>query len=341
MKSKGWASGSGGAVSMARVQKGERASSAGMPSTRDSRFSDTRNDGHSAGAVENEQDARSRCAVARESWFEHNGIRYHAAEWGDLAALPVVLLHGFAQSASTWDAVGPLLARKYRAIALDFVGHGKSDKPDDPTVYEMDAVLDALSAFLNDRFTRKAALIGYSMGGRVALAFACRYPTKISMLVLESAGLGPKTAQQHAAMQHRDAEMIERLLASDMASFTDWWEGFSLFESQKRLPEKVRDRVRAERIANDPKALAYTVRGTGQHCMVDYSARIARLPMPILYIAGILDRKYLKIAENLAHGENVSCVLLNTGHNTHLEDPETFAKQVSVFLDKQAKRAGR
>ncbi|WP_139651593.1 2-succinyl-6-hydroxy-2,4-cyclohexadiene-1-carboxylate synthase [Raoultibacter phocaeensis] len=277
----------------------------------------------------------------RETYFVYGGIRYHVVEWGDPDALPVVLLHGFAQSVATWSVVAPLLAAKRRVIALDFVGHGKSDKPDDPTVYEMDAVLDALFAFLRDRFKRKVALVGYSMGGRIALSFACRYPTKVSMLVLESAGLGPKTAQQHAAMQHRDAEMIERLLACDIASFMDWWEGFSLFESQKHLPETVRERVRAERVANDSKALALTVRGTGQHAMVDFSEKIGRLPMPILYIAGILDRKYLKIAENLAHGENVSCVLLNAGHNTHLEDPETFAAQVSMFLDKQAKRAGR
>ena len=121
----------------------------------------------------------------------------------------------------------------------------------------------------------------------------------------------------------------------------DEWEQLPIFETQKRLPSELRDRVRRERIANDPRALAYTVRGTGQHSMIDYSLRIKHLPMPILYIAGILDRKYLKIAENLAHEENVSCVLLNTGHNTHLEDPEAFARQVGGFLDKQAKRAGR
>lgn len=277
----------------------------------------------------------------RESTFVHEGISYHVVEWGDRSAPPVVLLHGFAQSARTWDSVAPLLARDRCVTALDLIGHGLSDKPAAPSAYEMDSVLEALSAFLNERFVRKVALVGYSMGGRIALSFACKEPAKLSALVLESAGLGPKTVQQHAAMQHRDAETIERLLSSDIASFMDWWQEFPLFESQKHLPSEVRERVRAERLANDPRALACAVRGMGQHSMVDYADRVGHMPMPILYIAGILDRKYLKIAENLQHEENVSCVLLNTGHNTHLEASETFAKQVSAFLDGQAKRTGR
>ena len=280
-------------------------------------------------------------APARESWFAHRGIRYRVCEWGDVGNLPVVLLHGFAQSAESWCDVAPSLAKNRFVVAFDFIGHGKSDRPDDPPSYEMSAVLDALSAFLAERFSRKVALVGYSMGGRIALAFTCGEPNRVSALVLESAGLGPKTGQQHAAMRHRDADMIERLLSVDIETFMDEWEQLPIFETQKRLPGELRDRVRRERIANDPRALAYTVRGTGQHSMIDYSLHIKHLPMPILYIAGILDRKYLKIAENLAHEENVSCVLLNTGHNTHLEDPEAFARQVGGFLDKQAKRAGR
>lgn len=277
----------------------------------------------------------------KEGWFEHRGVRYRVVEWGDAGDPPVMLLHGFAQSADAWCDIAPHLAKDRFVVALDLVGHGKSDKPDDPSVYEMDEVVDMLAAFLGERFNRKAALVGYSMGGRIALTFACKKPRRISALVLESAGLGPKTEQQHRAMQHRDADTIEQLLSSDIETFMDGWQELPLFESQKRLPSDVQARVREARVANDPRALAYTVRGTGQHCMVDCSGRIKHLPMPILYIAGILDRKYLKIAENLAQEENVSCVLLNTGHNTHLEDPEAFARHVNGFLDKQAKRAGR
>ncbi|MEG0374484.1 MAG: 2-succinyl-6-hydroxy-2,4-cyclohexadiene-1-carboxylate synthase [Raoultibacter sp.] len=273
--------------------------------------------------------------------FEHKGVRYHIAQWGDPAKPPVVLLHGFAQSTESWEIVAPLLAERRFVVAFDFVGHGLSDKPDNPTAYEMSEVIEALSAFLHARFAAKVALVGYSMGGRVALSYASLESSRLSALVVESAGLGAKSGQQHVAMQHRDADLIERLLSSDIESFTTYWEGLPLFETQKRLPEKVRDRVRKGRLANDPRALAYTVRGTGQHSMVDLAEHIKHFPMPILYIAGILDRKYLKIAENLQYEKNVTCVLLNTGHNTHLEDPEAFARQVNGFLDKQAKRAGR
>ncbi|MEG0322357.1 MAG: 2-succinyl-6-hydroxy-2,4-cyclohexadiene-1-carboxylate synthase, partial [Raoultibacter sp.] len=249
-------------------------------------------------------------------------------QWGDPAKPPVVLLHGFAQSTESWETVAPLLAERRFVVAFDFVGHGRSDKPNDPSVYEMSEVIEALSAFLHDQFTAKVALVGYSMGGRVALSYASLEPSRLSALVAESAGLGPKSGQQHSAMQRRDADLIERLLSSDIESFTSYWESLPLFETQKRLPEELRERVRQGRLANDPRALAYTVRGTGQHSMVDLMEHIKRFPMPILYIAGILDRKYLKIAENLQYEKNVTCVLLNTGHNTHLEDPEAFARQV-------------
>ena len=264
--------------------------------------------------------------------FSHKGNHYHVLQWGDKNKPPLVLLHGFSQSSKTWEPIAEELAKDRYVLAPDFIGHGSSDRPNMPESYEMSAVLDSLTGLLRWLWVDRVDLLGYSMGGRVALTYACIHPHHVGSLILESTGLGPKTEQQHQAMLKRDLEMIEKLSAEDIESFMDMWEQQPVFESQKKLPPQTQALLREARCNNDPRALAYTVRGTGQHTMPDLSRKITALQLPVLYIAGILDRRYLKIAEKLQHSKNISCVLLNAGHNTHLEAPESFIKTVNAFL---------
>lgn len=264
--------------------------------------------------------------------FSHRGAHYHVAEWGDRTKPPLVLLHGFSQSSATWEQVASRLAEDRFVIAPDFLGHGKSDKSREIESYEMGAVLAMITGLLRWLWVDQVDLCGYSMGGRIALAYACTQPQRVSSLILESAALGPKTEQQYRAMLKRNSEMIAKLTDYSIEEFVNEWEKQPVFESQRNLSRETKRALRRARCNNDPLALAYTLRGTGQHTMPDLSRRIEKLPMPILYIAGILDRRYLKIAEELQHVDGVSCVLLNTGHNTHLEAPDSFVRQVNAFL---------
>lgn len=254
------------------------------------------------------------------------------AEWGDRTKPPLVLLHGFAQSSTTWEQVAKRLSEERFVIAPDFIGHGKSDKPREWDSYEMGAVLSMITGLLRWLWVDRVDLCGYSMGGRIALTYACAQPHRVSSLILESTGLGPKTEQQHQAMLKRDSEMIAKLSEATIEEFMDEWELQPLFESQRTLPQETQKAIREARCNNDPYALAFTIRGTGQHTMPDLSHRMENLPMPILYIAGILDRRYLKIAEKLQYVDGISCVLLNTGHSAHLEAPDSFVRQVNAFL---------
>lgn len=268
--------------------------------------------------------------------FSHKGVHYHVSEWGDKENPPLVLLHGFSQSSATWDEIASELSRDYFVVAPDFVGHGQSDLPEDPTVYELGAALEMLTALLRWLWVDQVNLVGYSMGGRIALAYACTHPHHVASLTLESTGLGPKTEQQHQAMLKRDFEMIEKLMEGDLEKFMDVWENQPVFDSQKKLSPEVQAALRADRLDNDPRALALTVRGSGHHTMPDLSYKIRRLPLPVLYIAGVLDRKYVKVAEQLQHSPGISCVLMNTGHNTHLEAPQSFCRQVRAFLEERS-----
>ncbi len=115
--------------------------------------------------------------------FVHEGVRYRFVYW-EGSARPFVLLHGFAQSARTWDDIAPCLAAQHPVYALDFVGHGESDRPTDPAAYSMNAACEVLLAFLRYVQDENAGLapivVGYSMGGRMALVSAVRAIATVS-----------------------------------------------------------------------------------------------------------------------------------------------------------------
>jgi 2-succinyl-6-hydroxy-2,4-cyclohexadiene-1-carboxylate synthase len=242
------------------------------------------------------------------------------------------LLHGFSETSSTWERVAPSLAQGRYVVAPDLVGHGRSDRPGDPAAYDPAALLDMLAALLGWLQADRADFVGYSMGGRVALLFACAQPCRVASLVLESTGLGPATEEQRQAMLKRDRETVALLQEGDNEAFADFWEGQPLFDTQKGLPADLQARIRATRVANDPRALALMVRGAGQHAMPDLSHEVVALPMGVLYIAGIHDRRYRGIAEGLQR-EGIASVLLDTGHNAHLEAPKPYIRHVKKFLE--------
>lgn len=264
--------------------------------------------------------------------FLHKGVSYHVSIRGDNRKPPLILLHGFSQSSETWDPVFQELTKHRSVLAPDFIGHGRSEKPADARLYEMEVIRDWLTALTHWIGADRVDLLGYSMGGRIALSYAIDTPHKVASLILESTGLGPSTTQQHLAMVKRDKDMIEKLVTKSLEEFMDAWENLPVFESQKQLPFEVRKSLRMARMKNDARALALMVQGTGQHIMPAYSRDIRLLPMPILYIAGNLDRRYMKIAEKLQHNEGISCILLDAGHNTHLEASQAFVRRVNAFL---------
>lgn len=124
---------------------------------------------------------------ARGRFISLNGLRFHAIDWGGPAsARAIVLLHGLASQAHIWDLVAPQLARRFRVVALDQRGHGLSDKPDGD--YDFASVAADLGRFLDaERFAR-AALVGHSWGGNVALEYAVRHPDRVSALIFVDGG---------------------------------------------------------------------------------------------------------------------------------------------------------
>lgn len=109
-----------------------------------------------------------------DSYVFANELRLHYRHCGDSAGRPVVLLHGLASNARTWDLTAPLLARRYRVFALDQRGHGLSDKPDEG--YDFPAIVRDLAAFVDALALERPVIAGHSWGASVALQYAASRP---------------------------------------------------------------------------------------------------------------------------------------------------------------------
>ncbi|HVC81359.1 MAG TPA: 2-succinyl-6-hydroxy-2,4-cyclohexadiene-1-carboxylate synthase [Chloroflexota bacterium] len=278
-------------------------------------------------------------AAARERVIPVNGIRYRVTTAG--SGPPLLLLHGFAGSGETWEEHRATLGAHFRTLAVDLLGHGGTDAPPDParytmaqTVADLQALCDILLSPLPDGGGERYGLLGYSMGGRVALNLALAEPDRVGALILESTSPGIADPEERAKRRRGDEELAEFTERKGVAAFTRRWEALPLFASQRRLALPIRHRQRAERLRNTPRGLANSLRGLGAGVPEPVHDRLGELTMPTLLIAGELDERYRAHAEAmLAALPHARLALIpDAGHNVHLEQPKLFDTQILEFF---------
>ena len=171
------------------------------------------------------------------AFFDSDGVQIYFEELG--RGEPVVLVHGFASRGDhNWGAEWfTQLAEHYRVIAPDCRGHGKSGKPHEPAAYAGETMGEDVIRLLNHLGIRRTLLVGYSMGGRIALGLLRAHPERLRAVVV--GGIGAVSA---ARPSFNRAPIIEALLADDATAVTD--------QSAKQF------RQFAESVGNDLKALA-------------------------------------------------------------------------------------
>lgn len=260
------------------------------------------------------------------------GIEMHALVAGAGPAL--LLLHGFTGSAETWRPFLPELAARWRVIVPDLIGHGRTAAPADAARYRMDECVADLLALLDWLGVGEFAVLGYSMGGRVALHLALAVPKRVRALILESASPGISDPAERAERARSDAALAELIEREGIVAFVERWESQPLFATQRSLPAEVRGRLRAERLGQRPVGLANSLRSMGTGTMEPVWDRLGELGMPTLVLAGELDAKYVAIArammERLPRAQVV--IVPGSGHAVHLEQPAQFLKLITTFL---------
>jgi 2-succinyl-6-hydroxy-2,4-cyclohexadiene-1-carboxylate synthase len=256
-------------------------------------------------------------------------------EWG--SGEPLLLLHGFTGDGGSFCTRLPHLANRYRLIAPDLLGHGATDSPADPAPYRMESAIAHLSALLDRMGIGSCAVLGYSMGGRLALGFSVYHPTRVSALILESSSAGLATPSERQARIMSDEALATRIITGGIANFVDEWEALPLWHTQS--PAIKRD-LRESRLKNNPLGLANSLRGMGTGAQPYLGDKLGELPMPVLLITGTGDEKFTQIAHTLAQKipHATHTIIPHAGHAVHLDAPEAYQTAIMTFLG-QSNRA--
>jgi 2-succinyl-6-hydroxy-2,4-cyclohexadiene-1-carboxylate synthase len=226
---------------------------------------------------------------------------------------PLVTLHGFTGHAGAWDAVAPP-----PATHLSLAGHAP-DVPV-PVGWTFDREVDRVAGELG---RGPVHLAGYSMGGRVALAVAVRFPERIARLSLVAVHPGLDDAAEAADRRAADERWCALLESRGIEAFVAAWEDQPMWRSQSSLAAETRARQRRTRLAHSAPALAGALRRFGLGAMPSLWRRLASLSMPVDWVAGSLDGKYAELAHRAASATPTARVMIidGAGHNVLLERP--------------------
>jgi 2-succinyl-6-hydroxy-2,4-cyclohexadiene-1-carboxylate synthase len=263
---------------------------------------------------------------------ELNELEFHVHVDGQ--GPPLLVLHGFTGSVRSWEDIRPRLARIAQVIAIDLIGHGESASPPSSSRYTLEWCARDLLRLLDQLQLPQVDLLGYSMGGRVALHFALAARTRIRHLILESASPGIEDAAERGRRAESDAALAERILANGIEAFVAEWEQQPLLALQPHVPEAIRQRQRALRLLNNPTGLANSLLGMGAAQQVPLWSRLGELDMPVQLIVGQADARYVGLAERMRQSlpRAELAVLPMAGHTAHLDQPEGFLRIVEQTL---------
>lgn len=265
-----------------------------------------------------------------------NGVTLHYLDWGPAGAPPVVLLHGITGHARVWDHLAERLVPGRRVLALDQRGHGDSDAaPDDD--YRVATMADDVAAFAGSLQLDRFALLGHSMGGRIAIQYAAAHAGRLERLVIVDIGPEIELAglQRVRDMMSKSPERIEsEEWAVEYIRRANPLQDLDLLRQRvhhglKRLPD-------GELTWKYAKGLRDMMRA-GRRDTVDLWEPLARIPCPTLVVRGaesdILSPEVAKrMTERLPDGRLVE--ISGAGHTVPADRPDDFVGHVRAFLDR-------
>ncbi|HST62927.1 MAG TPA: alpha/beta hydrolase [Longimicrobium sp.] len=250
-----------------------------------------------------------------------SGVRLQYAETGHADGEPVILLHGYTDSWYSFSRVLPLLAPKYRAIALSQRGHGDSDRPGSYTGDDYAADVDALMEALG---IERATVVGHSMGSFVAQTVAIRYPERVEKLVLIGSGT---VAGNEVIVGLND--FVQTLTDPVDSTFVYEFQASTIFYP---VPQPFLDTV----VAESRKLTADVWKGALDGLIGTVNApRLGEIQTPTLVVWGDQDGIFLRADQDalVAAIPNATLsVYPQTGHALHWERPREFTRELEKFI---------
>jgi 2-succinyl-6-hydroxy-2,4-cyclohexadiene-1-carboxylate synthase len=233
----------------------------------------------------------------------------------------LILLHGFTQTRQSWRrTVAALGGGRYRALSPDLPGHGQASE-------RRPASFAACAAYVRALADGPCVLVGYSMGGRIALYTALALPGLVERLVLVGASPGIADAAEREERRRADAALADRIVEIGIDAFAAEWGAQELFAGQD---ERVAAAAHADRLRNTAAGLAAALRGLGTGVMPPLWDRLGELTVPVTLVAGERDAKFRAIAGRMAPAipDCQVAVVDGAGHAAQLEQPEIVAAAI-------------
>ena len=227
----------------------------------------------------------------------------------------IVFIPGFMQSGRAWAPVVDLLPERYPRLLLDHREH----------TYE--ARLREIAAAGED-----GVLVGYSLGGRLALRAALRDPDRYAGLVTVGSAAGIEAPGARTERARADEKLAAWMETQPIDAIVDIWERQPLFADQSQTLVEAQ---RRDRLGQDPRSLALLLRTAGQGTLEPVWQRLHLLSMPFLALAGDRDEAYADAARRMARGtpRGQAQIVEAAGHAAHLQQPRAVADLLAEFLD--------
>lgn len=261
----------------------------------------------------------------RGTSIEINGARLNCEVAG--AGDPVILLHGFTFDARMWDAQAAPLAARHRVIRYDLRGYGLSSLPQPGVLYSHADDLAALSTQLG---ASRPHLVGFGLGGRVALDFALTYPGRAQSIVLVEGVVGGWTWSP--AFQNDYRPVLEAGRRGDVAAAKAAWLQQPLFAVARERPDVM---VRVQRMVHDYSGWHFANIDPERPVTPPAARRIAEVATPTLALVGERDLPdFHRMAEALAGGAPNArrASLTGAGYASPLESPDRVNAAILEFL---------
>lgn len=233
-------------------------------------------------------------------------------------------IHGFTETDAVWrDLLGGTRPCRCELVP----GHGW--KPCGP-----ESDITSVAASIASRMEPGSDLLGYSMGGRIALRAALDHPARVRRLVLISSSPGIADAGERTRRRARDERLAQILEEDGIAPFVAWWEANPVLRPARPLPRKVEEDLRCLRLNQDPIGLAGSLRHLGAGVGEPLWDRLGELRIPVLLVAGAADPRYgtacAAMAKLLPQAE--AALVPDSGHAVHREQPRHLLSLISRFL---------
>ena len=262
-----------------------------------------------------------------------NSLTFHYETSGDRNNPTLLFLHGFMGSSADWtEDFVPFFSDEHYCISLDLPGHGrtKAEHRDD---YSMNRCAAGITGLLDSLAVSQANVIGYSMGGRLALYMAVNFPGRVGKVVIESASPGLASDAERRARIEQDRKLADRIQHMPIDQYLDEWYAQPLFATMDKASDRYQ-KMLTRRVQNDPRKLRLSLEMMGTGAQPSLWDKLEKIRSPLLLVVGERDEKFRQIADEMArHCPSAKTeVVENAGHSVHFENPQEYTKLASQFL---------